>query len=182
MHRSLPPRPSLAQLKHQAKDLRTDAREGDRDAIGILRRLRRFESATDPQIASANVALSDAQYALAMEYGFASWPALKRHVESLAGNARGAVRRDDGSVIVDGFQRARWGGGTRRQNSNIAVLALISEALGDDVDYDFLMGATGAAFPVEFSRERLNDSDVDAIRVNVRRQLLGTLCSRLSVR
>src|SRR5437773_4430942 len=162
MHRSLPPRPSLAHLKHQAKDLRSDAREGDRDAIGILRRLRRFESATDPQIASANVALSDAQYALAMEYGFASWPALKQHVESLTGNAHGAVRRDDGSVIVDGFQRARWGGGTRRQNSNIAVLALISEALGDDVDYDFLMGATCAAFRIQVFKDQLCPSSPHA--------------------
>jgi len=57
----LPPRPSLAHLRKQAKEL--------------LRRLR----ATNP-----DAALSDAQHALAGEYGFASWPKLKAHAEVAA--------------------------------------------------------------------------------------------------
>jgi ankyrin repeat protein len=59
--RSLPPRPNLDQLKHQAKEL--------------LRR--------EPQTGR----LRDAQRALAQEYGFASWDALRAHVESIAGPA-----------------------------------------------------------------------------------------------
>jgi hypothetical protein len=57
--RSLPSRPDLNQLKRQAKEL--------------LRR--------QPQLGR----LRDAQRTLAEEYGFASWDALRRHIESLVG-------------------------------------------------------------------------------------------------
>ena len=58
---SLPLRPSLAHLRKQAK--------------ALLPRLR----AQNP-----NATLSDAQHALAGEYGFASWPKLKAHAEAAA--------------------------------------------------------------------------------------------------
>ena len=57
----LPPRPSLAHLRKQAK--------------ALLSRLR----AQNP-----TATLSDAQHALAGEYGFASWPKLKAHAEAAA--------------------------------------------------------------------------------------------------
>ncbi len=57
----LPPRPSLSHLRKQAKDL--------------LRRLRQR---------SPDATLAEAQYALAREYGFDSWPKLKSQVELLA--------------------------------------------------------------------------------------------------
>jgi hypothetical protein len=57
----LPDRPSLSHLRKQAKDL--------------LRRLRQQ---------NPDAALTDAQHALAREYGFDSWPKLKVHVERLA--------------------------------------------------------------------------------------------------
>ncbi len=56
---SLPPRPHLDQLKRQAKEL--------------LRR--------QPEIGR----LRDAQRAIAEGYGFTSWDALRRHVESIVG-------------------------------------------------------------------------------------------------
>ncbi|TDC49430.1 ankyrin repeat domain-containing protein [Jiangella ureilytica] len=58
----LPAHPDLAHLKKQAKEL--------------LRRLRDDEP---------GARLSDAQFRLAREYGFPSWPALRRHVEELRG-------------------------------------------------------------------------------------------------
>ena len=58
--RHLPERPSLEQLRKQAKEL-----------LDTLR-------ATDP-----SVILATAQHALAREYGFDSWPRLVHHVESL---------------------------------------------------------------------------------------------------
>jgi hypothetical protein len=61
MSRSLPARPNLEFLKNEAKDL--------------LDALRRTDSEAQ---------LSNAQFALSRDYGFASWPALKAHVESLA--------------------------------------------------------------------------------------------------
>ena len=66
----LPERPSLRHLRDQAK--------------GLVR------SAAAPTVAAA-------QFKLAQDYGFASWPKLKRHVESLeqAGELRQAVHRRD---------------------------------------------------------------------------------------
>jgi len=61
MSRKLPPHPNLEHLKNQAKDL--------------LRELKQRDPA---------LKLSDAQHEIAKEYGFASWPKLKVHVESLS--------------------------------------------------------------------------------------------------
>lgn len=61
MSRSLPPHPNLEHLKKQAKE-----------------RLRAL------QLHDPALKLSDAQHALAREYGFASWPKLKAHVEALS--------------------------------------------------------------------------------------------------
>ena len=61
MSRHLPARPNLEHLRKQAKDL--------------LEQMRR----TDPSIQ-----LADAQHALAMDYGFASWPRLRAHIEHLS--------------------------------------------------------------------------------------------------
>ena len=61
MSRSLPDRPNLEFLKKEAKTL--------------------LESM---QRSAASVQLADAQHALARDYGFASWPTLKLHVESCA--------------------------------------------------------------------------------------------------
>jgi hypothetical protein len=61
MSRTLPARPNLEYLKNEAKDRLVDLRRADPRAQ-----------------------LSDAQFALAKDYGFESWPKLKEHVESLA--------------------------------------------------------------------------------------------------
>jgi hypothetical protein len=61
MSRDLPPCPNLDHLKKQAKEL--------------LRTLK---------LQNPDARLAEAQYALAREYGFASWPRLKAHVESEA--------------------------------------------------------------------------------------------------
>jgi len=57
----LPARPSLAHLRKQAKALLQGLRQQNPDA-----------------------SLTEAQHALAAEYGFASWPKLKTHVDQLA--------------------------------------------------------------------------------------------------
>ena len=61
MSRNLPNRPNLEFLKKEAKSL--------------LETLQRSDPAAQ---------LADAQYALAREYGFNSWPKLKAHVETVA--------------------------------------------------------------------------------------------------
>jgi uncharacterized protein len=66
---ALPVRTNLEQLRHQAKDLLQAAKSGDPDALARIR------AVSDP------LQLSSAQLALAREYGFPSWPRLKREVE-----------------------------------------------------------------------------------------------------
>jgi len=61
----LPANPNLEHLKNQAKDL--------------LVKLQREQPSAQ---------LADAQHALARNYGFASWPKLKAHIESLAPASR----------------------------------------------------------------------------------------------
>ena len=74
--RSLPDRPNLEHLKHQAKDL-----------------LRSGSAAS----------LTAAQHEIARQYGFASWPKLKAHVELLteAGQLKDAIDANDLDRVVD---------------------------------------------------------------------------------
>jgi ankyrin repeat protein len=74
--RTLPHKPSLAQLRKQAKELLRSYRAGKDAAVAEVER---FERSPDP----ANFALADAQRVLARAYGFSSWPALKNHVEGV---------------------------------------------------------------------------------------------------
>jgi hypothetical protein len=72
--RPLPDRPNLRHLKSQAKDL--------------------FK-------AGVATSVSDAQFQVARQYGFASWPKLKAHLESLeqAGQLKQAIDRDDFEAV-----------------------------------------------------------------------------------
>jgi hypothetical protein len=71
----LPARPSLEQLRKQAKDLLKDVRAGDAAATERVRLILNREPDTPT--------LSDAQFVVAREYGFDHWPALARHVDSV---------------------------------------------------------------------------------------------------
>ena len=71
--RTLPERPSLEQLRKQAKDLLRGARAGDASAMARLTAIAGGVEAT----------LSNAQLAVAREYGFASWAKMVHHVETV---------------------------------------------------------------------------------------------------
>ena len=85
----LPPSPSLTQLKLQAKELRRAHQEGDAEASA---RVARFLPAMGAS-PEAELSHRDAQFVIAREHGFASWPKLKQHVES--------QRQDDASEDLD---------------------------------------------------------------------------------
>lgn len=80
MTRSLSPHPDLDQIKRQAKEIRGAHDARDQSVCPVLRRLRRFTDASDSDILQSPLSLHEAQYALAMDYGFTSWHALKQHV------------------------------------------------------------------------------------------------------
>ncbi|HEV8125062.1 MAG TPA: ankyrin repeat domain-containing protein [Gemmatimonadales bacterium] len=77
MSRILPPRPNLEHLKAQAKALLRSLEEKSSDALERYR-------AIAPAALSSAPKLADAQFVIAREYGFESWPRLKSHVVSVA--------------------------------------------------------------------------------------------------
>ncbi|HEY7408015.1 MAG TPA: ankyrin repeat domain-containing protein [Gemmatimonadaceae bacterium] len=83
-HRSLPVRPNLDQLKHQAKDLLRAIRRRDSAALADLASY--HPDAIDP----ATAKLADAQLVLARSYGAPSWPRLAHACELID-----AIWRDD---------------------------------------------------------------------------------------
>src|SRR5262245_5616550 len=74
---SLPARPSLEQLRKQAKELIRAYRANEEAALA---RLRAHKSSISEPTGSHRARLTDAQFVLAREHGFASWPRLKRHL------------------------------------------------------------------------------------------------------
>lgn len=69
----LPARPSLEQLKKQAKELLRSCRAGEPEAVNRLRTAG-ANFTDEPQLA-------DAQFAIARELGFETWAKLRRHIE-----------------------------------------------------------------------------------------------------
>src|SRR5688500_1762581 len=69
----LPERPSLEQLRKQAKELLRQLRTGDQSAA---ERLRKFKPNVSEPI------LADAQFLVAREHGFESWPRLVHHIQN----------------------------------------------------------------------------------------------------
>ncbi len=81
--KTLPANPSLEHLKFQAKDLAKSRTDRDPEAAQRIREFHpKFRSSTDAEIAAAKFTLSDAQLAIAREYGYASWARLKAQVET----------------------------------------------------------------------------------------------------
>lgn len=82
MKKQLPPRPNLEQLKKQAKALLKAQLAGEPE---ILKRIRethpRWRKSSQDSIRNSRFTLSDAQLAIALEYGFENWAKLKAHVE-----------------------------------------------------------------------------------------------------
>lgn len=80
--RSLPARPSLAQLRTQARELLRAHRDGSAAAAARVAAHHPDLEGRSPRAVLAHpLKLADAQLVLAREYGFASWAALKHRAE-----------------------------------------------------------------------------------------------------
>src|SRR5580704_3201150 len=89
-------RPSLEQYRKQAKELvkvfRSAASRKSLDSQATLSEvvqrvkthLPRFADLPEDEVARTRFALADAQFVIAREHGFRSWPKFAKHVESLA--------------------------------------------------------------------------------------------------
>lgn len=84
MVKTLPARPNLDHLRHQAKSLMKALAAGEAEAFETLRaHLPAARGLDRAQISAAGFRLADAQSAVARKNGFASWPQLAHHVEQL---------------------------------------------------------------------------------------------------
>ena len=103
----LPERANLEQLKKQAKSLLHAARNQDPAA------LKRFRAilASGRSVHEKTLALHDAQFVIAREYGFKSWNDLREHVEE---------RSLSFSAAVDEFVRCATGGAQRSTAADAA--------------------------------------------------------------
>jgi hypothetical protein len=141
MPRFLPPQPDLEHLKNEAKALLKAHTRGDASVCDVFRRLNRFAHAADSQILSAEIPLTEAQFALAMAYGFASWEALRKTVldcQPLEGSEAppqsGALRLPDPPAAKPGAHRFA------------SAYHLAMSCCGIDCDYDTVAGDSGLAF------------------------------------
>ncbi len=72
--KQLPAHPSLDQYKKQAKDLLKACNSGDAESI---RRIERFK------LKPEEISLAGAQFVIAREHAFESWPKFKKHIEAI---------------------------------------------------------------------------------------------------
>src|SRR5262245_23995224 len=77
-----PSAPSLESLRKRAKRLLHEVRGGNEFAVALIRKhLPRLASLDEVTLAE-RIVLADVQHAVALERGFESWAALRRHIES----------------------------------------------------------------------------------------------------
>lgn len=78
--KQLPPRPSLEQFRKQAKDLLKARKSSE-----AIRRIKRFHprlaELSETEIAEAKLSLADAQWVIAREHAFESWPKFVKHIQ-----------------------------------------------------------------------------------------------------
>src|SRR6266849_9560411 len=100
MSRHLPANPNLEHLKKQAKELLYNFQQGHATAIEAFGSLASLSASATPKLA-------DAQYFIARDYGFASWPKLKEHVESLVSTLGSAEMLSAAVCASDADKTAR---------------------------------------------------------------------------
>lgn len=147
MSRLLPIQPDLEHLKNEAKSLLKSHHRGEASACVTLRRLRRFIIATDADILVAPLTLTEAQFALAMEYGFPSWDELRRVVLRTR-PAKGFNEPPRSHALRLPDPPAGRGGNVFSSAYQIALTCC-----GAPCEYDAVAGDTGLAFILQADGE-----------------------------
>ena len=82
--KKLPARPSLEQYRKQAKDLVKAFKSGNPEAVQRIKvSHQRSGNLPDSEIRQTKFTLADAQFVIAREHGFESWPKFAKHVTGL---------------------------------------------------------------------------------------------------
>jgi type IV pilus assembly protein PilB len=98
MTRQLPSKPSIEQLRNQAKDIHKAHKNGEHSCCAVLRNLHQFKDKPDEEILKTEVGLQEIQFALAMEYGFKNWNELKA---SAGTSGIEVASNQDGAALVN---------------------------------------------------------------------------------
>lgn len=112
MTRSLPEDPSLEYLKKEAKNIHRDYKSKQKSACDMLRNHARFKDLSSDEILVSSISLQEVQHALAIDYGFDGWSALRRRLQQSSPAivahtrvnllpANSAGRWDDGLLGID---------------------------------------------------------------------------------
>lgn len=141
MTRFLPPRPNLEHLKHEAKSLHKAHQQRQPDACPVLRHVHRFSHASNDEIFAAHVSLTECQFALAQEYGFTGWQALRRTVQQY--DIGTDYQPDAGS---DAVMLPDIPPGLGKSDGYAAAFCMMLGYLGKQVDYQTILGDSGMAF------------------------------------
>jgi len=134
LNQQLPERPDLEHLKGQAKALHKSLETGDANALARMLDLP----------GQAPFKLADAQLAIAREYGFPSWAALKRHVEGYADRRTAffaALRAGDRERTRQLIETDRWLIDARDPTSFGAAPIYVAANRGDKALIDLLIDA-----------------------------------------
>ena len=113
----LPARPNLEMQQKRAKELLRAAWAGDADALIRIRALHPKPPAADALV------LADAQLVVARGYGFESWAAMKRKIESLT------------KTPVEQFVTALHAGDVARVRTLLEAHAAVREAVNAPISY-----------------------------------------------
>jgi hypothetical protein len=145
---SLPERPSLEQLKKQAKTLLRHVHDGDAAARERFRVLPAFARLPVAQFTALQPALHDAQGVIAREHGFASWNSLR--AEGLLATARLLL---DAGADANAVYDYQWDAESQRTllwgalcvMRHYALAELLLDKGADPTDGISLHGAAGTA-------------------------------------
>ncbi len=130
--KQLPDRPSLEQYKKQAKELvklfraAQSQKAFESETLQRITKLHpRFAELTDEQIASGRFALADAQFVIAREHGFESWPKFAKHVEGVAAQQFAASVSDPQAafLVAASVTREGWHGSGTLENAEAILTA-----------------------------------------------------------
>jgi hypothetical protein len=134
----LPVNASLENLRKQARRLQRQHQEGKEEAVSRVGAV-----VTTPR---EPLALSEAQFVLARESGFSSWPAL---VAAFAPGEPGRVLREGDRVWIDGVPRLRWG--SSPEPTYLGAMEAALRGSGRPIELTRLMGDSALCFRLRWA-------------------------------
>ncbi|MBD3168342.1 MAG: hypothetical protein GF307_02585 [candidate division Zixibacteria bacterium] len=154
----LPNRPNLNHLKNQAKNILKAHRRKDAGCCRFLKVLDRRIRGTNPgkpltnkEILEYDLKLTEAQYALALNYGYKSWDALKKSIQSQRGeNIVAEIKKKNGKVWIENIPLLGWG--KTGENTFAGGLSSALSVTEHPYKYSQLMGYSGLAFRLRWYR------------------------------